>query len=98
LASGDERAGSSHFCNCQASADKPTAVTGEPLLGVSCRAGALALAVAFWFDGGLFTLPTASVFWVLLELGKEPEIDKDIRQNGCVSDNRSSPNHKSCHI
>jgi prepilin-type N-terminal cleavage/methylation domain-containing protein len=25
--------------------------------------------VAFWFDGGLFDLPVAAVFWVLLELG-----------------------------
>jgi hypothetical protein len=29
------------------------------------------LLVAFWFDGGLFDLPTAAVFWVLLELGAE---------------------------
>lgn len=34
-----------------------------------CRAGALIMLVAFWFDGGLFTLATASVFWILLELG-----------------------------
>jgi hypothetical protein len=27
------------------------------------------LLVTFWFDGGLFTLATASVFWILLELG-----------------------------
>jgi hypothetical protein len=25
--------------------------------------------VVFWFDGGLFKLPTAALFWVLLELG-----------------------------
>jgi hypothetical protein len=36
---------------------------------VACRAGVLVLLVAFWFDGGLFTLATASVFWILLELG-----------------------------
>ncbi len=35
----------------------------------ACRAGALALLVAFWFDGGLFKLATAAVFWILLELG-----------------------------
>jgi prepilin-type N-terminal cleavage/methylation domain-containing protein len=29
------------------------------------------LLVAFWFDGGLFDLPTAAMFWVLLELGAE---------------------------
>jgi len=38
-------------------------------LQATCRAGALVLLVAFWFDGGLFDLPTASVFWILLELG-----------------------------
>jgi prepilin-type N-terminal cleavage/methylation domain-containing protein len=36
---------------------------------LACRAGAIVLLVAFWFDGGLFDLPTAAVFWVLLELG-----------------------------
>lgn len=36
---------------------------------LACRAGALVLLAAFWFDGGLFTLATASVFWILLELG-----------------------------
>jgi hypothetical protein len=38
---------------------------------VVCRAGAVALLVAFWFDGGLFNLPTAALFWILLELGAE---------------------------
>jgi O-antigen ligase len=36
---------------------------------MACRAGALAMLVALWFDGALFDLPTASVFWILLELG-----------------------------
>lgn len=35
----------------------------------ACRAGALVLLVAFWFDGGLFTLATGPLFWILLELG-----------------------------
>jgi O-antigen ligase len=43
------------------------------LTKVACRSTALAMLVAFWFDGGLFTLATASVFWVVLELGKETE-------------------------
>jgi O-antigen ligase len=38
---------------------------------VASRAGALAMLVAFWFDGGLFKLATAAVFWILLELGTE---------------------------
>ena len=36
-----------------------------------CRAGALVLAVGFWFDGGLFKLATSAAFWILLELGRE---------------------------
>jgi hypothetical protein len=38
-------------------------------LQVISRAGALVLVVGFWFDGGLFKVPTASMFWILLELG-----------------------------
>ena len=34
-----------------------------------CRAGAIGLLVGFWFDGGLFKLPTAATFWILLEMG-----------------------------
>jgi len=37
---------------------------------IACRAGAVVLAVGFWFDGGLFKLATATPFWILLELGK----------------------------
>jgi O-antigen ligase len=36
---------------------------------VTCRAATLAMLVEFWFDGGLFKLPTASTFWILLEMG-----------------------------
>jgi len=35
----------------------------------TCQAGAIVLLVGFWFDGGLFKLPTAATFWILLELG-----------------------------
>lgn len=38
-------------------------------LVITCRAGAIVLLVGFWFDGGLFKLPTAAIFWILLELG-----------------------------
>ncbi len=44
-------------------------ITEDEALRTACRAGVVSLLVAFWFDGGLFTLPTASVFWVLLEQG-----------------------------
>jgi hypothetical protein len=40
-----------------------------PALPVICRAATLATLTAFWFDGGLFKLATAAVFWILLELG-----------------------------
>ncbi len=43
----------------------------EGWLRATCRAGAIVLLVGFWFDGGLFKLATAAVFWVLLELGRE---------------------------
>ncbi|HXI70044.1 MAG TPA: O-antigen ligase family protein [Verrucomicrobiae bacterium] len=40
----------------------------------TCRAGALVLLVGFWFDGGLFKLPIATVFWTLIELSRiKPE-------------------------
>jgi O-antigen ligase len=32
--------------------------------------GAAVLLIGFWFDGGLFKLPTAVVFWVLVELAR----------------------------
>jgi O-antigen ligase len=35
-----------------------------------CHAGAIVLLIGFWFDGGLFKLATASVFWILVELGR----------------------------
>jgi len=38
-------------------------------LSVTCRTGAIVLLVGFWIDGGLFNLPTAATFWILLELG-----------------------------
>jgi hypothetical protein len=37
-------------------------------------AGALVLLIGFWFDGGLFKLPTAVVFWTLLELARRADI------------------------
>ena len=39
-------------------------------LSTPAAAGALVLLVGFWFDGGLFKLPTAAVFWMLLELAR----------------------------
>jgi O-antigen ligase len=39
-------------------------------LPLICRSAAVVLLVGLWFDGGLFNLATASVFWVLLEVGR----------------------------
>jgi hypothetical protein len=41
-------------------------------LRTTCHAGAIVLLVGFWLDGGLFKLPTAATFWILLELGAVP--------------------------
>jgi O-antigen ligase len=37
----------------------------------ACRAAAFVLLVSFWFDGGLFDLAPAALFWMLLELSYE---------------------------
>jgi O-antigen ligase len=34
-----------------------------------CLSGSCVFVITFCFDGGLFKLPTATLFWVLLELG-----------------------------
>jgi hypothetical protein len=52
-------------------------------LPAACRAGAVALLVGFWFDGGLFKLALAAPFWVLIELG----------QTACPEDGPSKPGH-----
>lgn len=39
---------------------------GSQMLRYTFAAAALALAIAFWFDGGLFKLSTGVVFWILL--------------------------------
>ncbi|MGH7237908.1 MAG: hypothetical protein ACREGF_05215, partial [Candidatus Saccharimonadales bacterium] len=54
-------------------------VTCHLSLRAACRAGALAMLVAFWFDGGLFTLATAAVFWILLELSQMRNAERKIR-------------------
>jgi O-antigen ligase len=53
-------------------------------LRAACLSGALVLIVAFWFDGGLFKLPAATLFWALLELGLDPQV----RTNSSGSINR----------
>jgi len=54
----------------------------ELRIKTACRAGAIMLLVAFWFDGGLFTLATASVFWILLELGSSQVEDGRWKMGG----------------
>jgi len=61
--------------------DKMFTVKGAPSVGatfttinIEClqiisSAGAIALLTEFCFDGGFFDVPTAMVFWILLELG-----------------------------
>ena len=51
----------------------------------ACRAGALVFVVAFWFDGGLFTLATASVFWILLELSQMRNVECGMRNQTSLS-------------
>jgi hypothetical protein len=39
-----------------------------------CFGGVIVLMVGFWFDGGLFKLPTAVAFWVLIEQARRADI------------------------
>lgn len=48
----------------------PVEVERGTILAAIAVAGASVLLVGFWFDGGLFKLPTCAVFWVLLELAR----------------------------
>ena len=48
-----------------------------------CRAGAIVMLIGFWFNSGLFKLATASIFWILLELGgMENHVTREGYENG----------------
>jgi hypothetical protein len=68
---------------CYGLAGAPASET--PALSCACRAGAVVLLVAFWFDGGLFDLPTAAVFWILLELGAETQMQPALLRSKAVA-------------
>ena len=53
----------------------------------ACLASVLTLLVTFWFDGGLFKLPTAAVFWILLELGSTKVFGSSV----LLVDNKARP-------
>jgi predicted esterase len=50
-------------------------------LSITCGAGALVLLLGFWFDGGLFHLAIAIVFWTFLELSQS-EVSQAV-DNSC---------------
>jgi O-antigen ligase len=58
------------------------------LLRATCLSAVLVLIVVFWFDGGLFELPAAALFWVLLELAG---ISRDTRQAPCAAEDAIRP-------
>jgi hypothetical protein len=49
-------------------AGSPVAEAVHPPAANTPAAAALVLLIGFWFDGGLFKLPTSAVFWALIEL------------------------------
>ena len=72
-------------------------VSGYPLQ-VICRAGAIVLLVGFWFDGGLFKLPVATVFWMLMELSRiEYPGGDEVTRLTSKAGNRSAPPHIGSH-
>jgi O-antigen ligase len=49
----------------------PSSILNPPFsIFTIARAGSIVLLVGFWFDGGLFKLPVAIVFWMLMELSR----------------------------
>jgi O-antigen ligase len=60
-----------------------------------CHGGAVVLLVGLWFDGGLFNLATASLFWVLLEVGRAtpcaPECELSMSVPGGLTRPAASP-------
>jgi|ERR1043166_2013820 O-antigen ligase len=46
-----------------------SASTPRSQIALNCRAAAVVLVVGFFFNKGLFRIPTAAVFWTLLEVG-----------------------------
>ena len=67
---GERIAGAENLVTTEVGLARNTHVWELDWLKAVCRAGALVLAVGFWFDGGLFKLPTAATFLILLELGR----------------------------
>ena len=72
---------------------------------LACRAAIVAMLVEFWFDNGLFELATASVFWVLLELGSETEklpktekVETALKSEITESENESACERAHCTI
>lgn len=44
-------------------------IHGLNFVQIGCFASVLAMLITFWFDDGLFRIPIALVFWILLEVG-----------------------------
>jgi len=78
----------------------PAAILNLPpsdWLGATCRAGAIVLLVGFWFDGGLFKLPTAATFWILLELGRaDAKVEGRIQNEEGHGSTKKEERNESC--
>jgi hypothetical protein len=73
-------------------------VTQVESLQAVCRAGVIVLLVGFWFDGGLFKLPTAVVFWTLLELSRlEFAVPQTALASAAVANERLRVHHDGAH-
>ncbi len=53
--------------------DKAFVYDSSSALQHCCRAALVVLIVGFWFDGGIFVLPTSVVFWTFLEISAIPD-------------------------
>ncbi|NJN51235.1 MAG: M55 family metallopeptidase, partial [Gammaproteobacteria bacterium] len=81
-------------CRVIRGAGRPHSTT---MAGLDATIGVVLL-IGLWFDGGLFTLATASVVWVLLELGRgtalpacRGQVEADVGTPGQVAHAATNP-------
>jgi len=58
---------------------------------ITAAAGVMVFLVGFWFEGGLFKLPTTVVFWTLLELARGSSRGNEVQVKPARTENVPNP-------
>ncbi len=58
---------------------------------ITAAVGVMVFLVGFWFEGGLFKLPTTVVFWVLLELARSSSRGNEVQITPARKENVPNP-------